>query len=142
MNIANFTKRIWAYIIDFVLTALLPAATLVLLYVFVPQINDVPVYFIVFGMIFVHWLIYFLLVGFYTFITNGRTVGNLIFGLRIIHPNIKRLSFGDSFARSAAQGLFILPIISLLYITIAHTEKSVFDRMTNTIVVDWRNKNI
>lgn len=142
MNIASFSKRIWAYIIDFVLTALIPGGTLTLLYIFVPEMNDIPVYFIVFGVIFTHWFVYFLVIGFYIFVTNGRTIGNLLLGLRIIHPHIKRLSLGDAFGRSAAQGLVILPIISILYVIIIHTEKSVFDRMTKTIVVDWRNKNI
>lgn len=140
MNIASFTKRIWAYIIDNLLLIIPLGVCLFFLYLLIPEMKDVPIYFIVFGFIFAHWLIYFLFIGFYMFLSNGRTIGNLIFGLRIIHPDISRLSLGDCFARSACQGIIIFPIISMLFVITIRSEKSVFDRMTNTVVADWRNK--
>lgn len=140
MNIANLGKRILSYIIDTLILSIIPSFTLFFLYLNTDLLKDISIYLVVICFIFVLWFLYFIFIGLFLLISNGRTIGNLIFGIRVIHKDISHLTFGDCFARSSTQGLIILAIISVFYVMTIHTEKSAFDRLTNTVVVDWRNR--
>ena len=141
MNIASFTKRTFAYLIDLVLTILLPMAAFVLGYIFWPEFQSIPIYFVIMAFVVIAWLIYFVFCSIYMAISNGRTVGLAIMGLRVIHQDLKRISFGESLARCAACGLLIMVIVNAFYVVGTKTEKSVFDRLTNTLTVDWKNRS-
>jgi uncharacterized RDD family membrane protein YckC len=142
MNIARFGKRISAYIVNLVFAYAFPVVALVLAYVYVPNFSKIPFLFVFLMIIFASWFAYTFIFTIWLFVTNGRTLGARIFGLRVVHPNISRLSFGDCFARAAAEGMFMMAIISSLYVIAVHTEKSVFDRLTDTVIADWRNRSI
>lgn len=141
MNIANFTKRIFAYIVDILISASFVIAGIVLGTMFSQDFRAIPVYFIVMAAFASQWLVYLIINTFLIFLTNGRTIGCYIFGLRIVHNDISPITFGDAITRSASEGLIVLAIVGLFYLATVHTEKTVFDRMTNTIVVDWRNRS-
>lgn len=140
MNIATFGKRIWAYIIDMLLAYAIPVVALIFAYVRFSELNQIPVIFVVLGMLFATWFVFTFIYSIWLFASNGRTLGRLIFGLRVVHTDISRLSFSVCLARAATEGCIILIGISAIYTLAVHTEKTVFDRLTNTVVSDWRNR--
>ncbi len=141
MNIASFTKRTFAYIIDLFLTILLPLAVFILGYIYWPEFQSIPIYFVFIAFVIIAWFIYFVFCSIYMAISNGRTVGLAIMGLRVIHQDLKRISFRESLARCATAGLLIMAIVNAFYVVGMRTEKSAFDRLTNTITVDWKNRS-
>ncbi len=141
MNIASFTKRLWGYIVDLIFSLIIPTGLLVLALLYAKHINDIPAFFVSLIFIAASWLSFTIIYAIWLKASNGRTLGNLIFGLRVVHNDVSKLTFGECLSRASMQGLIILVIINALYLLIAQTEKSIFDRVTNTLVVDWRNRS-
>ncbi|MCQ2792889.1 MAG: RDD family protein [Bacilli bacterium] len=142
MNIASYMKRTWAYVIDFVFALIISAGVLVAAIFLFRDFVTIPAFFVVLMFIAADWLIYTLMYSIWLKTSNGRTLGNLIIGLRVVHNDVSKLTFGDCISRSAMNGLIVLAIINTLYVMISHTEKSIFDRVTKTLVADWRNRSI
>lgn len=140
MNIASYTKRIWSYIIDAFLASICALAIFVVLFFYQTWIRNVPIFFVILSFFFIEWLLYTLFFSLWLFASNGRTLGSLIFGTRVVHSNISRLSYGDCIARCASEGVLVLVVIDMFYVLIKHTEKTIFDRLSLTVVVDWRNR--
>ncbi len=141
MNTAKFPKRVISYVFDMILSFLFSLALVILGSVFIPGFADLGIFYIVlifFGLL---WFIYTFIFTFWLFISNGRSLGMLIFGLRVVHKDISRLSFGDCLARSASEGMIVFVVIDLFYVLINNTERTAFDRISNTYVVDWRHRS-
>ena len=102
----------------------------------------IPWYFLLVCGFIVQWLVYTILSTICVFIFNGRTFGNLLFGTKIVHQDLKHLSLKDAICISSVHGLLIMMIINLFFMLIVHTEKSVSDRLTDTLAVDYRHRNI
>lgn len=141
MNIIRYEKRIFAYLIDlFIILALVAAGTVILMLRY-PNFSQIPWYFIMFIIFAAIAVSFTVLYSLFMFITNGRTIGSLIFGLKTIHPNLERLTFADCLCKCALLSLVPVVIINAIYMLIIHTEKTAFDRLTKTIAVDWRHRN-
>ena len=141
MNIASYTKRVWSYIIDAFLAIVCSLALFITLYFYQSWIRSIPAFFVIIAFFFIEWFLYTFIYSLWLFISNGRTLGSLIFGTRVVHNDISRLSYGDCLARSASEGVLVLVAIDLIYVLIKHTEKTIFDRLSLTVVVDWRNRS-
>lgn len=142
MNIARYDKRIFAYLIDLIFACAFPAAGLVIAYAYVPSFYDIPWYFVAAMAIVAVWLVYTIINTLWTFLSNGRSLGNLIFGLKIIRPDMSHLHFSECLVRSINLGFFVSALVNAIYMLMIHTEKTVYDRLSETVVVDWRNRNI
>lgn len=144
MNTVKLSKRIFAYLIDILIVSLPVIAGLIWFFYFINMSFNyaIPWYFLLLGGFLIKWLIYVLFSVLILLISNGRTLGNLIFGIKIVHANLKHLSFKDALCISAVHGLISMMIISLFYMIIVHTERSVSDRLTDTYSIDWRNSNL
>ena len=140
MNIARFEKRLLAYMIDFLLPVILVITANVLGFVYIEEVRGISWYFaLAIGFTSV-WILYTLINSLWLTISNGRTLGGLIAGLRVVHPNLEKLTFKDALCRSATLAIVPMVLINAAYMLIVHTEKTVFDRMSKTVVVDWRNR--
>ena len=82
-------------------------------------------------------------------ITNGKTLGLMIFNVRIVKLSETRLSFGTMFLRQIIAGI-IIPLLTLQLINILNIflllyskgRRTIPDRMSNTLcVIDNREKN-
>jgi len=141
MNIIRYENRIFAYLIDlFIVLGGVVAGTVILLMRF-PKLSEVPWYFIMFFIFLAIFVAFTLIHTLTMFFTNGRTLGGLIFGMKTIHPNLERLSFADCLCKCSLLSLIPVVIVNGVYMLVIHTEKTAFDRLTKTVVVDWRHRN-
>jgi uncharacterized RDD family membrane protein YckC len=93
------------------------------------------------------FLLYFILI---TKLTNGQTIGKIIFGLRVVCFKEKRLSWKTVIVREGF-GRYILKTISILYLSILFTKRNqhMIDLFSDTSVVlektinamDWYESN-
>lgn len=141
MNIIRFEKRIFAYLIDLFFVLAIVAVGSVFLIMKFPKITEIPWYFLMFIIFFAICFIFTLIHTLTMFISNGRTLGGFIFGLKTIHQNLERLSFADCLCKCILLSLVPIVIINGIYMLSIHTEKTAFDRLTKTVAVDWRNRN-
>lgn len=140
MNTARFDKRVIAYLIDIVFSVVLTATGIVFAFILFEPIRQIPWYFSMLTSLILIWFVYTFINSLWLYISNGRTLGALIVGLRVVHPNLERLTFADSVCRSATLAIIAMVLINAIYMLYVHTEKTVFDRMSRTVVVDWRNR--
>ena len=161
LELANFTRRFFALIIDlFVLVVILYVIGTILDYFglinfgltigissdnttnSLPEINNgthlnVPEYLkIVFKL-----LIPVLYFGFITRCTNGYTLGKRIFRIRIVSTNHKQLSLWHSMERSLGYYASSLEFgFGFLQYFIDYNRRTVHDRIAETIVIKVNNK--
>ncbi|MFA5283250.1 MAG: RDD family protein [Bacilli bacterium] len=136
MEIARFDKRIIAYCIDMLIAAAAGVATSVLL-----AINtdwSIPWYFLILIGQTIGYFIYCLFVICALHWTNGFTLGGAILGIKSIHLDRKKISVGDAIVKGVTLGIIPMAIVNAIYMLVIHTEKTIFDRLTDTIVVDIR----
>lgn len=141
MNIIRFEKRIFSYLVDIFFVLGVVAAGTVILMIKFPKISEIPWYFIMFIILFAIFFVYTLIHTLTMFLTNGRTLGSCIFGLKTIHPNLERLTFADCLCKCSLMSLIPVVIVNGIYMLAIHTEKTAFDRLTKTVAVDWRHRN-
>ena len=142
MNTAKLPRRIISYAFDMILSFAIALTLVILGSRFIKGFANLGIFYIVTIFFVLLWITYVFIFAFWLFLSNGRTLGMLIFGLRVVHKDISRLKFGDCFARSAAEGVLIFIVIDLFFVLITNTERTSFDRISNTYVVDWRHRNI
>ena len=140
MNIARFEKRIIAYLIDMILAIGIVVTGYIFGYIFIEPIRVIPWYFSIIIFLVLVWLIYMIINVNWLFFSNGRSLGALIVGIRVVHPNLERLTFKDCVCRCASLAIVPMVFVNAIYMLVVHTEKTAFDRMSKTVVVDWRNR--
>lgn len=136
MEIARFDKRIIAYCIDMIIAVAAGIATSVIL-----AINtnwSIPWYFLILIGQTTGYFVYCLFVICALCWTNGFTLGGVILGIRSIHLDRKRISVGDAIVKGVTLGIIPMAFVNAVYMLVIHTEKTIFDRLTDTIVVDIR----
>ncbi len=136
MNIARYEKRIGGWLVD---KAISYCVLGLAIWLFVSLLGpDFSAYLSVLLSILVSYFFFVIFNTLFLWISNGRTVGNLIFGIKVSHPSGNRLGFTESLLKSLLVGAMAMDIINSVYMLSNHTERSVFDRMTNTNVIDTR----
>lgn len=138
MEIARYEKRIIAYLIDLV-SATIPAFALFLfLYIFTKDKVDIPGYFFALAAQLLTFIFFVLFTFLFLIISKGYTLGSLIIGIKVIHITKRAPSIKESFLRAITIGVIPMVIINVIYMLAVHTEKTIFDRISETIVVDSR----
>lgn len=132
MKIAGFEKRIISYLIDFVIPLLLA----VYLSFRILEKNSAP------------WLEYVLLIevlaaSIYTFIntifmalTHGLTLGTLIVKTKITPLNSKNMHIRRILIRNVGMAVLPMVFVNIFFMLTVHTERSIFDRLSDSIVVN------
>jgi uncharacterized RDD family membrane protein YckC len=73
-------------------------------------------------------------------LSTARTLGMAIMGIKTCHADKSRIRFKEAFLKALTTGLTAMDLVNSIYMLSSHTERSVFDRLTNTLVVDTRAK--
>jgi len=140
MEIARYEKRVIAYFID-LMVAFLPCLAIgINIYLDVPLTQNIPIYFYVLGVQFATYILFVLLSIFFVMVSNGYTLGALIFGIRAVHLDRSRITFRDAIIRSITIGVLPMVLVNAIYMITIHTERTIFDRITETVVVDYRRR--
>lgn len=129
---AGFGIRFWAFLVDLLIINFLRNIILNPI-TYMTGIRDGG-FFSVYGLLsLVIYLGYFTIS---TYITDGRTLGKMIFRLRVISPNEKRLKLKTVIVREFF-GRFILMRLQVLYLIVLFTPKKqhLVDTLTETYVI-------
>ncbi|MCQ2794512.1 MAG: RDD family protein [Bacilli bacterium] len=132
MNIEHKKKRILSYLIDFVLPIALGIATTTLL---IMRANF-PWYFAMLIGAGACYLLYLLLNTIFLCSTHGYTFGSLIFAIKTVTLQGEDISWRIALVKNLYLGLIPFAIVNAVYMLVVHTERTVFDKITDTIVVD------
>lgn len=132
MNIPRFDKRIISYLIDLIIPSLLSLLTYFLLkHSF--QILDYLTFFL--------WveffaMVYFLLINsLFAYLFNGNTIGNLFTKTKMVSIDGKRLTLKQVLLKYLPLSLWPTVIINAFYMLYVHTESTIYDTLSNSIVI-------
>jgi uncharacterized RDD family membrane protein YckC len=136
MTIARYEKRIGAWAVD----KLLSLALFALFIYFFPQWfgPEASLFLIVILSYLISYVFYVLFNSLFCFFGNGWTLGMLLFGIKAVHSDGRHLRFKEAFVKVLLTGLIVVDIANSLYMLVTHTERSCFDRMSETSVIDTR----
>ena len=132
MNIPRFDKRIISYLIDLIIPSILSLLTYFLLkHSF--QILDYLTFFL--------WveffaIVYFLLINsLFAYLFNGNTIGNLFTKTKMVSIDGKRLTLKQVLLKYLPLSLWPTIIINAFYMLYVHTESTIYDTLSNSIVI-------
>lgn len=132
MNIPRFDKRIISYFIDLIIPSILSLLTYFLLkHSF--QILDYLTFFL--------WveffaMVYFLLINsLFAYLFNGNTIGNLFTKTKMVSIDGKRLTLKQVLLKYLPLSLWPTIIINAFYMLYVHTESTIYDTLSNSIVI-------
>ncbi|MCQ2792244.1 MAG: RDD family protein, partial [Bacilli bacterium] len=134
MEIARFNKRALSYLIDFLLTFGIGVALSIPLFIY----TEIPWYFSIILLMIICYLTYLLIHVTTMLLSRGRTLGAAIFGIKTVTKDNKPISGRNVWIKELYLGLLPFVIANAIYMLIIHTEQTLFDRITNSIVVDVR----
>ncbi len=140
MEIARYEKRVIAYLIDLVVAFAPAFASALILYFMYQSSFNLPIYFYVLAVELATYLVFIIFTFLFLVISKGFTFGSLILGIKVMHPNRLPLTARDAFLRGVTIGVLPLVLVNAIYMISVHTERTIFDRMTETVVVDYRHR--
>ena len=136
MNIARYEKRVGAWLFDKVLS--LPAFCFALFMLSFRLRDPIPLVFSIVISVLCAFAFYFLLTFSLMWISNGSTLGGIVFGVRAFHPSGGRIKGRECFLKCLMTGVTAMAVASSCFMLFTHTEHSIFDRLTNTVMIDSR----
>ena len=135
MDIARYERRVFAYLID----VLLCLGCAFLTWSFIPWMRAFPLaaqivvlevmmglYYMLFGGILLKW-------------SNGYTLGGALLRTKVVHMDDRDITYRDAFIRSVCLSIIPWVLVNAIYMLIVHTERTICDKITDTIVIDRRN---
>lgn len=130
MRIARYEKRLIAYFIDFGIALagalaiffLIPLPLTIVEKILLSQIAAA--------------LLYFLLTFVMLLITNGYTIGSTITRIRVVRLDDERIDVKDALVRASSLAIFPWALINAINMLLIHTERTLFDRLSDTLVID------
>jgi len=130
MRIARYEKRLFAYLFDFILAT----AGAVAIFFLVPM-NIGTVLKILLSQV-VAALIYALMTGLQLWIFNGYTLGSSFVRIHAVRIDEKRMNLKTALLRSITLCIFAWAVVNAIYMLVVHTERTLFDRLSDTLVID------
>lgn len=134
MEIARYEKRLWGWAIDKALSLLLFVALLILEIHFFPP--DFSLFLEILFAYFASYIFYILFGSITMFLSHGATMGMLIARIHACHASGEKLRYSECFLKCLMTGLVAFDLANSIYMLSSHTERSVFDRLTSTLVVE------
>ena len=132
MNIPRFDKRIISYLIDLIIPSILSLLTYFLLKHSFQILN----YLTFFLWIEFFSMVYFLLINsLFAYIFNGNTIGNLFTKTKMVSIDGKRLTLKQVLLKYLPLSLWPTVIINAFYMLYVHTESTIYDTLSNSIVI-------
>lgn len=132
MNIPRFDKRIISYLIDLIIPSILSLLTYFLLKHSFQILN----YLTFFLWVEFFAMVYFLLINsLFAYLFNGNTIGNLFTKTKMVSIDGKRLTLKQVLLKYLPLSLWPTVIINAFYMLYAHTESTIYDTLSNSIVI-------
>ena len=132
MNIPRFDKRIISYLIDLIIPSILSLLTYFLLKHSFQILN----YLTFFLWVEFFAMVYFLLINsLFAYLFNGNTIGNLFTKTKMVSIDGKRLTLKQVLLKYLPLSLWPTVIINAFYMLYIHTESTIYDTLSNSIVI-------
>mgnify|MGYP003296244331 CR=1 FL=1 len=135
MEIARFNKRVFSYLVDFFISFGIGGALSSLLFIF----TSISWYFSMILTFVICYAIYLLINIPVMYFSKGRSFGAFIFGIKTTTKDNKVISTRNIWVKQLYLGLIPFVLANAIYMLVVHTELTLFDRITNTIVIDIKN---
>ena len=137
MELASFKKRIFVYLIDFLIALMIGIGASVPLFLF----TSMPYFFaLLFAFLFTY-LAYFLINIFIMHISKGYTLGGLILWVRNVNEDGSTLTYKKIIERNLYLGLLPLALINAIDYFIHNAHKLVLDRLIDIDVIDVKKSH-
>ncbi len=134
METAALNKRIFVYVLDFLISLGLGFATAIP-FLQIPSLYLVFYFLIAFGFsIIINFLIKFLILV----LTRGYTISSVIFGVKYVSGNGGVINRKQCFMRAYTESIFIFAFIDLIYFIKNRTERGAIDRLSDSFAIDIR----
>ena len=135
MEIARYERRLLAYMIDILICLGLGVGT----WFFVRQNWSLTYVMQIIICETLMGIYYFFFAGIILRWTNGYTIGGALVRTKVVHIDDRDISYRDAFLRSICLSVLPWVIVNACYMLIIHTERTIFDKITDTIVIDRRH---
>ena len=132
MNIPRFDKRIISYLIDLII----PSILFLLTYFLLKHSFQILDYLTFFLWVEFFAMVYFLLINsLFAYLFNGNTIGNLFTKTKMVSIDGKRLTLKQVLLKYLPLSLWPTVIINAFYMLYVHTESTIYDTLSNSIVI-------
>lgn len=137
MKIVRFERRVISYLIDLIVT--LGIAFLIYFFILkgLPLVEYFSMYFWIAT---IQMVVFFILCTLVSFLTNGYTLGNFICQVKMVCYEKERLSFTACSLKYCMIAIHAAVFINALYMIIVRTERSIFDSLSQTILVSTKKE--
>jgi uncharacterized RDD family membrane protein YckC len=135
MKIVGFQKRIIAYLIDQLICFGISTGIYFALAINFPSFWGIVHIGSFFWIIVMESFIYFILMTFTSFIFNGYTFGTLICRYKNISLKSDRISFRQTTLKYCFEMFHVAIILNCVYMLVKHNSNTIFDQLSETIVV-------
>ncbi len=136
MEIARFNKRVFAFLVDYLSPMTIGA---VLSYPLFKFVDGLPLYFAIIISALICYGVYLLFNVPIMYFSKGSTLGSFIFRIKTVKKDNSKLTIRSILVKHLYLGLLPFTIANAIYMLVVHTEQTLFDRITNTIVIDIKN---
>lgn len=130
MDIARFEKRVLSYIIDFIIPVLISC---VILYFLSKYYNFPWITYAIIGEILMA-IFYFLINTLCMLLIKGRSLGMIICKTKVASLNSDKITTRQIILRNMSLAIIPMALVNIFFMLTVHTERSIFDRISNTIV--------
>lgn len=130
---AKYYKRIYGWIIDEIISLLFGIACIFLIFYFSPTFS---LFFAVVIAIFVDYFFYVFLTSIIMYLNNGSSFGMMLQKIKTVNINGNPLKYKACFLKCFLNGIIVVTIVNAIFMVCVHTERSLFDRLTDTIAVE------
>ena len=132
MNIPRFDKRIISYFIDLIIPSILSLLT----YFLLKRSFQILDYLTFFLWVEFFAMVYFLLINsLLAYLFNGNTIGNLFTKTKMVSIDGKKLTLKQVLLKYLPLSLWPTIIINAFYMLYVHTESTIYDTLSNSIVI-------
>lgn len=140
MKIARYEKRLIGWLID----ELFALAPVVPFFLYIRTLGGAfsSVYLALLISFILQYILFFILCTCFMAISGGSTFGMLIFGIRCYTPEGGHIKGVQCFLRALLTGIWAMDLLNAFYMLSVHTERSVFDRLTDSLVIDFRHPDL
>lgn len=136
MKIAKFNKRVFSYLVDLIICFCAGGFASFPLYKF----TKIPLYFNILLTLVICYFVYLIFCILFMIIVRGMSLGSLIFGVKHVNEDGSNISIRNVIIKNLYLGLIPFTIVNAIYMLSIHTQKTIFDKITDTIVIDIREE--
>lgn len=137
MKIANFERRVVSYLIDLAISV---GFSFLLYYLCLVKV-DLFIDFNLFVVILISSsIVNFVINSILCFTSNGYTIGNLFTKIKMTSLDQNRIRIKETLLKYCFLCFPICVIVNVFYMLIVHSQKTIFDILSNTVVISTKKE--